>query len=85
MQDEIVLVTLRKEDFCRDFELPAKIPLGELCPRLLVVLQKMNARVFGEWTKLVLETDEGVLQDKNATLHDYGICTGCYLSVEQED
>lgn len=83
MQDETIIVTLRAENFCRDFELPANVPLGELYPRLLAVLQKASNRVFGEWTKLILETDEGMLMDEKATLFDYGICTGCYLSAEQ--
>lgn len=85
MRDEAIVVTLQAEDYCCDFELPANVVLGELYPRLLTVLQKASNRVFGGWIKLVLETEEGALLDEMATLLDYGICTGYYLSVKQEE
>ena len=84
MQDSVVIVTLRTEGFCRDFELPSNVALGELCPRLLAVLQKASGRIFGTWTGIILGTDQGLMLDKTATLLDYGICTGAYLSVRQE-
>lgn len=84
MQNGMIVVTLRAEDFCRDFELPADEALSKLYPRLLEALQQASGRVFGGWKCLVLETSEGALLDGAATLHDYGICDGYSLNVSQE-
>ena len=85
MTDEIV-VTLRTEDgFCSDFSLPANVKLGDLYPRLLTALQKTKGSLFGEWRDILLETEEGALLDRSATLYDYGICSGYYLNIVQED
>lgn len=85
MTDQVV-VTLRTEGgFCFDFELPAKVKLGELYPRLLTALKNASNRFFAEWENLLLETEEGLLVDMSATLYDYGICTGFYLNVVRRD
>lgn len=84
MTTEIV-VTLRMDEFCRDFELPANAILGEVYPRLLTVLQETSNRLFGDWEGVLLETEEGVLLDLTATLNDYGICDGCYLNIIREE
>lgn len=79
---ETVIVTLRAEGgFCRDLELPAAAALGQLYPRLLAVLQRLGGSTFSQWKSLLLETEEGILLDLSATLSDYGICTGCYLTA----
>lgn len=84
MPDEIV-VTLYTEGFSRDFELPANIKLGQLYQRLLTVLLRMSEPIFGQWQMLLLETDDGILADDDATLYDYGIHTGCRLRITQGD
>jgi hypothetical protein len=73
------------ENFCRDFELPTDIPLAVLYPRLLAVLQKASGRIFGTSKGVVLKTANGILRDPQATLSDYGVCTGSYLTVMQEE
>ena len=80
---ETIVVTLRTDQgFCQDFELPATVPLAELYPRLLAVLQQISHSFFS-WKGLFLETEQGVLLDPDATLYDYGICSGYDLSVIQ--
>lgn len=83
---ETIIVTLRSErEFFCDFELPATVSLAELYPRLLAVLQQMHPADFSSWNSLLLEVEAGVLLDTSATLYDYGICSGCYLTVIQGD
>ena len=81
---EVVTVTLQtKQGFCLDFDLPATIPLSKLYPRLLAVLQQTGNACFSGWNQLFLQTHEGVLSDLDATLYDYGICRGQYLTIIQ--
>ena len=83
---ETVIVTLQAGDeFHGDYELPADIPLRELYPRLLGVLQKTKKKVFWDYSELILELDGAGLLDENATLTDYGICTGCYLEIVKKE
>lgn len=84
MANEIV-ITLYTEGFSKDFELPANTKLGQLYPRLLAVLQRMSEKTFGQWQILLLESEDGVLIDEDATLYDYGIHTGCRLRITQGD
>ena len=80
-----VVVTLQAETFCRDFSLPADVKLKELYPRLLAALQNASSTRFVQWQGVILETEEGTLADLEATLLDYGVCTGKYLYVVEED
>ena len=80
-----VIVTLRYEKFSRDFSLPANVKLKELYPRLLKALQKASSSRFSEWKGVMLGTAEGVLSDPEGTLSEYGICTGMYLNLIEEE
>ena len=80
-----VLVTLQTDNFSRDFMLPANIKLKELYPRLLNALQSASSTRFADWKGVILETDEGAFTDLEATLSDYGVCTGKYLNLAEED
>lgn len=82
---ESVTVTLWTEGFCEDFELPARIPLSELYPRLFHVLGELDQEVFRGWTSIVLENSRGGLVDLSATLEDYGVCRGCRLKLERKE
>ncbi len=82
---EKVIVTLRAEDFEKDFELPCSIPLGELYPRLTAALYETSAMKFGDYTGVVLEKDGAGLLDQKATLMDYGICTGSILEIARKE
>ena len=79
-----VVVTLRAERFCQDFELPSDVVLQELYPRLLAVLQNISGQ-FANSRGIILEVDGAGLLDKSATLMDYGIRTGFYLDVVKEE
>ena len=79
-----VIITLMADNFSRDFSLPANVKLKDLCPRLLNALQSSYSTRFSDWKSIVLETDEGALADYEATLADYGICTGKYLYLSEE-
>lgn len=83
MTDKIV-VTLKAKDFCRDFELPWRVKLGELYPRVLNALQETSGRVFGDYSGVIFELDGCGLLDRDANLSDYGVCTGCSLTVVPE-
>ena len=80
-----VVVTLQSENFSRDFALPADVKLGDLYPRLLKALQNASSARFGDWRGVILETEEGAFTDLEATLTDYGVYTGKYLNLSEED
>ncbi|MBE6947724.1 MAG: hypothetical protein E7454_05690 [Ruminococcaceae bacterium] len=79
-----VVVTLQMDGFSRDFSLPADIKLRELYPRLLNALQHVSGSRFADWKGVLLKTNEGAFVDLEATLLDYGVCTGKYLVVVEE-
>lgn len=83
MTDKVV-VTLKTEDFSRDYELPWSVNLGELYPRVLNALQETSGRVFRKYTGIVFELDGYGLLNRNASLSDYGVCTGFSLTVVPE-
>ena len=80
-----VVVTLQSDNFNRDFLLPANVKLKELYPRLLKALQNASSTRFAEWKGVILETSDGAFTDLEATLADYGVCTGKYLYLVEED
>lgn len=84
MMPETVIVTLRCGEFCRDYALPAHIPLEELYERLLKVLQK-SSKEFEKYTSVVLELDGGGMLDRGASLADYGVRSGMYLDIAGEE
>ena len=49
---ETVIVTLRSEGFEKDMELPCRIPLEELYPRLTTALQNASTLRFGDFIVL---------------------------------
>ena len=80
-----VVVTLQTDNFSRDFSLPVDIKLKELYPRLLAALQNASSSRFSDWKGVLLEADDGALVDLEATLADYGVCTGTFLYLVEED
>lgn len=82
---ETVIVTLWTEGFCEDFELPARVPLGELYPRLFRVLGELDWTLFRDWTGVILQNSQGGLVDETATLEDYGVCRGYRLRLERKE
>ncbi len=83
--NEKVVVTLKAAGFEKDFELPGRIPLSELYPRLTAALQQTSPRKFGDYTGVILEHDQAGLLDLSATLSDYGICTGSVLEIAMKE
>lgn len=81
---EEVVVTLCSEEYSCDYSLPANVKLEELYPRLLKVLQNEISGMFKDWEEMLLQTEEGTLLDLSATLYDYGICSGYYLTIVQK-
>lgn len=80
-----IVVTLKAEEFEKDFELPCHIPLCELYPRLTAALQKTSPMKFGDYTGVILEKDEAGLLKENASLSDYGIVTGGILDIVRKE
>jgi len=80
-----VVVTLQADAFSRDFVLPATVKLKDLYPRLLAALQNASSTRFASWKGVLLETDVGAFLDLEATLQDYGVVTGNYLNIVEED
>lgn len=78
---ESVIVTIRKNRFCQDVELPGDLPLGELKPKLLELLKHTNAMLFGGWESVLLLHDGKALLDDRLALCDYGILSGFYVDV----
>lgn len=83
--DDVILVTLRAENFVQDFELPANICLAELYPRLLTVLKKLKGDSFKTFSGIILEIQGEGMLNKTVSLADYGVCTGCYLDIAREE
>ena len=81
---EQVLVTLHLDRAERDYALPCRVPLGELYPRLLTVLQASDADTFRRANAICLQREDGFLLDPNATLLDYGVKDGDRLTVSKE-
>lgn len=81
---ETVVVTLRAASYCQDFALPVSVPLRELYPRILDVLQNATS-YFTDYQSIILEINGAGLLDQTATLLDYGVCTGMYLDVVRKE
>lgn len=84
MTDRIV-VTLKRDAYCQDYELPGKTSLYDLYPRLLAVLQKDDPQLFEDINAIVLEIDGAGMLDESASLFDYGICTGAKLDIVEKN
>lgn len=83
--NDTIIVTLKAEGFEKDFELPCRVPLHELYPRLDAALQKVSPTKFGDYTGVILEKDAAGLLKENATLSDYGIVTGSILDIVKKE
>ena len=81
---QTVTVTLRSERICKDFVLPADVPLRELCPRVLAVLQKYDSSLPDDYD-LVLEREKGGMLNLDATLAQYGVVDGMYLDIARKE
>ena len=77
---EEIIVTIRDGDNGQDYALPADMPLKELYPRLHQILT-VNRKVLRDCSGIVLEFNGGGMLDGNATLADYGVCSGSFLDV----
>ena len=75
------VVTLRSKGFAKDFALPCNIKLDELYPRLTNALRSASPKVFGDYESVFLKLDDSALLDTDATLFDYGVCSGKILTV----
>lgn len=76
-----IIVTLESSGYEKDFELPSKVKLRELYPRLTNALQSTSPKFFGDYEAVLLELDDSVLLNEDATLSDYGVCTGKTLKI----
>lgn len=76
-----IIVTLKASGFEKDFELPNNVRLRELYPRLTSALQSTSSECFGDYETVLLELGESALLTEDATLSDYGVCTGSVLKV----
>lgn len=81
---DVIIVTLYADGFEKDLELPWKVALGELYPRLHEVLKQIRPSLFSQYSGIILEKDGKGMLKENATLADYGICTGACLDVVGE-
>lgn len=76
----IVTVIFGSENYETDMELPAELPVSELCRKLLDVLKNLYEGEFAGWKSCVLEYDYRVLDD-NETLMSAGVYDGSRLYV----
>lgn len=81
----LIVVTLQTRSYSKDFELPADQPLGKIYPRVLDALRTDIFPDLGEVSSIVFELNGKGMIDETATLSDYGVCTGAYLSVVSKD
>ena len=82
---EQILVTLRAENFERDYELPANTTLQDLYPRILAALKKTSPRTFGDYSEIVLESRGAGLLKMDASLVEHGVRTGYILDVVRKE
>lgn len=82
--EQTVIVTLRSERICKDFVLPSNVPLRELCPRVLAVLQKYDSSLTDDYN-LVLEREKSGMLNPDATLAQYGVVDGMYLDIARKE
>lgn len=82
---ESIIVTVRKNRFCQDMELPSNLCLSELNKKLLESLKSIDVRTFGIYSSIILLHDGKALTDDTATLNDYGILTGFFIDVVEEE
>lgn len=76
----IVTVNAEKQAFSVDMELPAKIPVKELSPRLLETLKEIEPGKFRSLEKLLLIYN-GVILPENATLESEAVWDGKIIIV----
>lgn len=76
-----IIITLKANGYEKDFELPSNVKLRELYPRLTSALQFTSPKYFGDYETVLLEREDSALLNGDATLSDYGICTGSTLKV----
>ena len=77
---DTVAVTLLIENIEEDYDLPCNIPLRELYTRLKTVLNKSFST---EYNSILFQSGQGVLDNLNATLFDYGVQIGTKLIVRK--
>lgn len=78
-----IIVTVRFGSRAVDMELPCRMPIGLLSKRLLNALQILNPIQFGDMHGLWIAHKGRYLLDEDASLDDYGICDGDYLTVAE--
>ena len=83
--DDTVIVSICSDKKEKDFELPSKITLRDLYPRLLAVLKKNSQINFDKTKTIVLRSEDGYLCDLDATLQQYGVATGAKLELIREE
>ena len=83
MNDQVI-VTLQIGKAEQDYALPSNTRLGELYPRLLIVLKEAEAETFRHVNSICFQREDGFLLDSNATLLDYGVKNGSCLTVRVE-
>ncbi len=78
---ETVLVSLHGMGIDGDYELPARLPLRDLYPRLFHALRYENSTACKNCSGIILEQNGRGLLLEAVTLLDYGIRSGSTLEI----
>ena len=78
-----IIVTVKFGGNSEDMELPYRLPIRLLSKRLLNALQTLNPIQFGHMHGLWIVHQGRYLLDEDASLQDYGMCDGDYLTVAE--
>lgn len=80
MDYTLVTVMNKKNGWSVDMELPAKLKIRELIPKLLDALKQYDERQFGELQTIGLATNGKRIQE-SASLADYDLWDGSIIEL----
>ncbi len=64
----IATVTNDERSFEEDMELPAAMPVSELCRQILMILKDIHEEIFTGWNSCKLEYNNRILKDDDTLL-----------------
>lgn len=78
-----IIVTVKTNRDTVDMELPCLLPIKELSKLLLNAMQTLEPTQFGRMNGIWIIHNGKYLLDETASLSDYGIVDGDYISIAE--
>ena len=64
----VATITNDERNFEEDMELPAEMPVSELCRQILMILKDIHEDIFPDWSSCCLECNNRMLKDDDTLL-----------------